>query len=133
MKIGSKFGQFYLCTPSIRKYVQILESISFLMFENIIQSNLGGERKNKHYSSSYFLPSKLCFGSIKLIFQNCYNLKFQRSIISTINIINTRQSSHHFYMGKILKIQTYLYAKKISKWDDSLKNSIIKKLLALRS
>ncbi len=57
--------------------------------------------QNNEYDVNSPPAKKLRFLPIKLIIQNCYNLKIQRSKFSTINSMHTRQSILYFRMVKI--------------------------------
>jgi len=93
------------------------------------QSNFLRGVKN-HYSSSYnFFSPKDAFFAYKLIIQNYFNLTFNGQH-STINSTHIRQSIIYFCMVKIKNLK-HIMCKRISKWDNSLTTSIVKKLLSL--
>jgi len=54
----------------------------------------------------------------------------QRSIFSEMKSMHTKQNSLQFRIFK-LKNFKHIHEKKISKWDNSFKSSIVKKLLSL--
>jgi len=77
-----------------------------------------------------FLLQKLCFLPINLIIQNCYNLKFQKSIFFKLIPCILDKVAFTIVWLK-LKISSTFICKIITKWDNSLKMSIVKKLKGL--